>query len=339
MTKLLFALLMSSAITVQARAQSTEIVTRANDFLTSLPSDLRQKAVYTWNDSEQYNWHFVPKSRKGISLHALNEKQRSAALLLLKASLANQGYQKATGIISLEKILQQVEGRDADDSYRDPLNYYFTIFGTPATDKPWGWRLEGHHLSLNFTSVKGIIESSTPSFWGSNPAVVPSGNERGKKTLKDEIDLGFALINAFDEKQLAKARFSETALSEIVSYNKREASTLTPAGILYSEMKKEQQAIFIKLLDTYIRNYELGFSEKLRKKIELAGIDNLSFAWAGALKPGAGHYYRIQGPMLLIEYDNTQNNANHIHSVVRDLTNDFGEDILREHYEREHKGN
>jgi hypothetical protein len=318
------------------QAQPVDVTQRANDFLSTLSSTLRSKVQYTWDDQERHNWHFVPKDRNGISLHDLNDKQRTAAFALLKTSLSSQGYQKATGILALEKILQQVEGRGENDSYRDPLNYYFTIFGTPAADKLWGWRLEGHHLSLNFSTANGLIESSTPSFWGSNPAVGPSGNERGKKTLKDEMDLGFALINALNEQQLAKARFSETALHDIVSYNKRQAEQLAPAGIPYKDLGPEQQQLFMKLLNTYIKNYEFGFAEKLMEKVRKAGIDKLSFAWAGALKPGAGHYYRIQGPMLLIEYDNTQNNANHIHSVVRDLTNDFAGDVLREHYQKEH---
>ncbi|MFD1002328.1 DUF3500 domain-containing protein [Ohtaekwangia kribbensis] len=334
MTKLLCACVFFYGVAVQA--QSVDVTQRANDFLLTLSPALKSKVQYTWDNDERHNWHFVPKDRNGISLHDLSEKQRAAAFALLKASLSSQGYQKATGILALEKILQQVEGRDDNDSYRDPLNYYFTIFGTPSADKLWGWRLEGHHLSLNFSTAHGIIESSTPSFWGSNPAVVPSGNERGKKTLKDEMDLGFALINALNEQQLAKARFSETALHEIVSYNKQQAELLTPAGILYKDLTPEQQQLFMKLLNTYVKNYEFGFAEKLMEKIKKAGIDKLSFAWAGALKPGAGHYYRIQGPMLLIEYDNTQNNANHIHSVVRDLTNDFAGDILREHYQKEH---
>jgi hypothetical protein len=334
MTKLLYACIVFYSVALQA--QSVDVTQRADDFLSILSPALKSKIQYTWDHQERHNWHFVPKERNGISLHELNDKQRTAALALLKASLSNQGYQKATGILTLEKILQQVEGRDENDSYRDPLNYYFTIFGTPARDKLWGWRLEGHHLSLNFSTANGIIESSTPSFWGSNPAVVPSGSERGKKTLKDEMDLGFALVNSLNEQQLSKARFSETALHEIVSYNKQQAELLAPAGIFYKDLAPEQQQLFMKLLNTYIKNYELGFAERLLEKVKKAGIDKLSFAWAGALKPGTGHYYRIQGPMLLIEYDNTQNNANHIHSVVRDLTNDFAGDILREHYQKEH---
>jgi hypothetical protein len=143
-------------------------------------------------------------------------------------------------------------------------------------------------------------------------------------------------VNSFSSSQLQTVVISETAYSDILSENKRKAMSLTPKGISYGEMNEQQKKTFMTLLNTYVKNYELGFSTTLMKKIETAGIENLSFAWAGSLKPGKGHYYRIQGPMLLIEFDNTQNNANHIHSVVRDLTNDFAEDILKEHYEKEH---
>lgn len=333
MIKLLYAFLFCR---VTLHAQSTEVVQRADDFLSSLSPAQKNKALYEWKSDERLNWHFVPKDRNGISLHALDAKQRAVAFALLKSSLSIQGYQKATGILSLEKILQQVEGRKEDDTYRDPLNYYFTIFGNPEEKTLWGWRLEGHHLSLNFSSANGVMESSTPTFWGSNPAMVPSGNDRGKKTLKEEMDLGFELINSMNDQQLAKARFTDIALPEIVSYNKQKAELLNPAGIIYTDLNADQKKIFLRLLDAYIKNYEFGFSEKLMAKIKKAGIDHLSFAWAGSLKPGVGHYYRIQGPMLLIEYDNTQNNSNHIHTVVRDLTNDFAADILREHYMKEH---
>jgi hypothetical protein len=322
--------------TISCFAQQPELVTHANTFLSLLDTKLKAKAQYPFDNDERFNWGFVPRSRNGVSLHDLNDQQKSAAFALLKASLSTQGYQKATGIVELEGILREVEGRSAGDSYRDPLNYYFSIFGNPSATAPWGWRFEGHHLALNFCSVSGLIESGTPSFWGSNPAVVPKGEKRGTRVLKQEIELGFALVNSFSEDQLKTARFSETAPSEIFSSNSRKAEQLRPEGILYTAMNDAQRKIFLQLLQTFVGNYELGFSDKLTAKIKKAGIEKLSFAWAGSMKPGAGHYYRIQGPMLLIEYDNTQNNANHVHTTVRDLTNDFGEDILREHYKKEH---
>jgi hypothetical protein len=311
----------------------------AGKFISTLDDNLKAKTLYTYDDAERTNWWFVPRSRNGLRFHEMNAQQREAAMALLKASLSNQGYQKASGILGLEAILREVEGRSSDDTYRDPQNYYFTIFGTPAKDGVWGWRIEGHHLSLNFSSVSGLIESSTPSFMGSNPAIVPKGASRGKAVLREEMDLGFMLINSLKPAQLKEARFSDRALPEIVSGNDRKANLLEPKGIAYGSLSEEQKKLFMQLLDVYVKNYQLGFSAKLMEKIRKAGLENLSFAWAGSLQPGEGHYYRIQGPMLLIEYDNTQNNANHVHTVVRDLTNDFAEDILREHYAKDHNKN
>lgn len=318
-------------------AQNVDLPSYANAFLYSLDSKLKVKAQYAYDDKERFNWHYVPRQRNGVAIHDLNEKQKDAAFALLKAFLSDQGFQKTTGILSLEAVLRGVEGRDADDSYRDPSNYYFTIFGTPSSDKPWGWRLEGHHISLNFSSVDGSIVSGTPSFFGANPAVIPSGKDKGKQILELETELGFALVNSLTPTQLKVAKFSETALFDIASGSQKKAETLEPAGIAFIALNENQKKQFLQLLDVYVQNYQLGFSHKLMDKIKKAGFDKLSFAWAGSLKPGAGHYYRIQGPMLLIEYDNTQNGANHVHSVVRDLTNDFAEDILKEHYAREHK--
>ena len=309
---------------------------QAENLFSVLGDTLLHPGEYKFTDDERANWFFVPRKRNGIPLSAMSPEQRTMALKLLSTSLSLVGYQKATAIISLENVLREVEGRGANDSYRDPLQYYCTFFGDPSEVGFWGWRFEGHHLSLNFTIAHGKIESSTPSFWGSNPATVQSGDQRGKVVLKMEMSLGFQLVQSLSPEQQKVAIISETALPEIVSFNSRKAVPLQPVGINYNALNGDQQKIFMQLLNVYVGNYELGFAEKLTAKIKKAGIEKLSFAWAGSLQPGAGHYYRIQGPMLLIEYDNTQNNANHIHATVRDLTNDFGEDILREHYQQEH---
>lgn len=319
-----------------ALAQKASIVSRANEFLTLLDDDQRDKVHYTFEDEERYNWHFVPRSRNGLSFNDMNEKQRAAGHALLKICLSEQGYQKASNIMALETILREVENRPPNDTYRDPLNYYITIFGEPEEGKLWGWRLEGHHLSLNFSSADGLIVSSTPTFWGSNPAIVRSGRHTGHQVLRVETDLGFTLVNSFDREQLRLAVISPTAPSDIITGNQRKAELDEVKGLPFTRMSDRQKKLFLQLLGVYVKNYQLGFSKRLMEKIEKAGIENLVFAWAGSLQPGAGHYYRIQGPMLLIEYDNTQNNANHVHTVVRDLTNDFAEDILREHYRKEH---
>ena len=318
-------------------ANSQDITTIASNFLQSLDGKEKAKAQYPIESSERFNWHFVPRERKGACFRNFTTEQRTAALQLIKASLSEQGFSKATSIMALENVLREIEGRTTSDLYRDPVNYYITIFGTPSKIEPWAWRLEGHHVAFNFVSIKNEISSSTPSFFGSNPGIVPSGPEMGKEILKQETDLGFQLINSFDEQKRKKAILSAAALPEIVSFNSRKAVALTPVGLAYAEMNESQQKLLVQLLNVYVKNYELGFSSKLMEKIKAAGINNLSFAWAGALSTGSGNYYRIQGPMLLIEYDNTQSNANHVHTTVRDLTNDFAEDILKEHYLSEHK--
>lgn len=320
-------------------AQKSDLVNKANTFLSSLPAPLKAKAQYELKDDERFNWHFVPRSRNGASFHDFNSSQREAALDLLRASLSAQGFKKATEIIALENVLREVENRGPDDKYRDPLNYSFTIFGSPDGNNPWGWRFEGHHIALNFSSLNNAIESSTPSFFGSNPGIILTGEKKGKQVLKEETDLGFQLAGSLNPAQLKQALISQTALDEIVSFNKKKAEVLSPPGLSFTELDSRQKEVFMKLLEVYIKNYELGFSHKLLEKIKKSGIEKLTFAWAGRVDGTSGYYYRIQGPMLLIELDNTQNNANHVHSVVRDLTNDFGEDILKEHYEREHSKN
>ncbi len=305
---------------------------KAHEFLNSLGPELRQQAVFDLQDDERLNMNYVPTSRKGPSFNDFTDEQSTKALALLKACLSEQGMEKATDIIALETILRIKENAN----HRDPKDYHLCIFGDPTPDGLWGWRFEGHHLSLNFTNGKGVLASATPSFWGSNPAIVDIDRDRGKQVLKKETELGFQLINSMDQQQLLQARFSETAPREIITGNQTHVQALEPKGISYSNLNPAQQEILMKLLEVYIKNYQWGFAESFKKRIEQSGIDNLSFAWAGGLKPGQGHYYRIQGPMLLIEYDNTQNGANHVHTVVRDLENDFGEDILRQHYSSQH---
>ncbi len=318
------------------QAQDRTIGARASDFLSLLDSGQIEKAQYDFEDNERFDWHYVPRERNGITFNDLNEKQRQAALALLRSCVSEQGYQKANNIMALENVLREVENRTSDDKYRDPLNYSITIFGNPSQDQIWGWRLEGHHISLNFSSADGQIVSGTPSFFGTNPAIVRSGRYTGRQVLKQESDLGFTLVNSLNSGQMRTAVVSDKAPSDILTKNNRTAELQEEKGLPYSQMNEQQKKLFLQLLNVYVKNYQFGFAKRLMDKIEKAGIENLSFAWEGSLQPGAGHYYRIQGPMLLIEFDNTQNNANHVHTVVRDLTNDFAGDILREHYQKEH---
>jgi hypothetical protein len=314
---------------------------KATTFLNSLSTELRAKAQFPLEDPERFNMNYVPIPRKGPTFHDFNENQKAAALDLLKASLSEEGFRKTEEIRSLEKVLRIIENNDNDKMpdgrpRRDPLNYHFCVFGDPSSSAPWGWRFEGHHLSLNFTSTGNMISSATPTFFGTNPGIVRSTDYRGKEVLRQEAVLGFALVNSMTEEQLKTVLYSQDAPGDILSLTKQKTGKFEPYGISYAELTETQKAIFDDLLETYLDNYEMRFATDFRDKIREAGIDRLYFAWAGSLSPGAGHYYRIQGPMLLIEYDNTQNNANHVHEVVRDLTNDYGEDVLRNHYQEEH---
>jgi len=232
--------------------------------------------------------------------------------------------------------LKEVENRPANDEHRSPEKYYFSIFGNPVSDSIWGWRFEGHHVSFNFSSENNQLISGTPGFLGTNPAIVLSGPEKGKQILKNESELGFALLHSLDKKQLEKAVINVKAPAEIFTTDSRKAMISDPMGILYSELNITQQKNFMQLLSIYIHRYTALFAMGMMHEIESAGLNTLRFAWAGDQQPGLGHphYYRIQGPTIIIEYDNTQNNANHVHTVIRDLKNDFGGDELMDHYNK-----
>jgi hypothetical protein len=332
----LFLFLLFFACQAQSQKLKSEVAQSALDFINTLDNQQIKKLKFPIEDTERFNWHFVPKSRQGIPLKDLSANQKKAALTLLKATLSSQGYQKAIGIIQLEIILKELEGRAANDNYRDETKYYFSIFGQPDDVKPWAWRIEGHHLALNFIAQSGKIISATPSFWGANPAIVPQGAEKGKQILKQESELAFQLLHSLTENQKKIAVFAETALPEIITFNNRKATMLEPKGISFNQLDKNQQTILLRLLSEYVKNYPFEFADVFMQKIENAGLEKLHFAWAGVSQWGEGHYYRIQNPVVLIEYDNTQTKANHVHTVVRDLTNDFGEDTLAEHYKKEH---
>ncbi|MEP6952298.1 MAG: DUF3500 domain-containing protein [Ginsengibacter sp.] len=311
----------------------------ANKFLVTLSSAQKARTQFAFTDEERYDWHYIPKTRKGISLGELNDQQKKAAFDLLRTALSDTGYKKARAIMELETVLRQVEGRVSNDDYRDPGKYYFSVFGDPAVDSIWGWRLEGHHVSFNFSTKDNRLVSGTPGFLGANPAIVLSGPEKGKQVLKDETELGFALLHSLDAKQIEKAIINVKAPEEIITGASRKAILSDTIGILYSALNEVQQKVFLQLLSIYIHRYTPLFAMDMMHDIETAGLANLRFAWAGSMLQGPGNpnYYRIQGPTIIIEYDNTQNNANHVHTVVRDLKNDFGGDELLEHYKQGHQ--
>ncbi|MDB5249783.1 MAG: hypothetical protein JWQ40_4177 [Segetibacter sp.] len=321
------------------KAQENDMYKTANIFLNVLTAKQKAQTQYPFDSSERYFWHYVPlNNRKGISMNELNEQQKNAAIQLLKSALSEKGYQKASAIMALENVLKVIENRQESDHYRDRGKYYFTIFGEPSKTTIWGWRLDGHHLSFSFSSDENKLVSGTPGFMGSNPAVVLIGPEKGLEILKEENELALELLHSLNDEQLKKTIINATAPGDILTVNSRKAMIENVAGLSYSALTAEQKAMFIKLLSVYIHRYTRLFADRMMKNIEAASMDKLLFAWAGSKENGPGNerYYRIQGPTIIIEYDNTQNNGNHVHTVIRDLKNDFGGDELLEHYKKSH---
>lgn len=308
-----------------------EMADAANNFLSALTSEQQVQATYPFKDEERFDWHFIPKARKGLPFKDMNAAQQKLAHALLNSGLSQHGYSKAVTIMSLDAVLKEIE--QGKGPVRDPDLYFFTIFGKPGATDAWGWRVEGHHLSLNFVVRGDQVLAATPAFFGSNPAEVQNGPRKGLRVLGEEDDLGRQFIKSLTPDEQKIAIFSADAPKEIVTGNLRKTMLLNPPGLAAAKMTAKQKDALLALIKDYAHRHRAEVAEADMKKIDRAGFGKVCFAWAGGLEPGQGHYYRIQGPTFLLEFDNTQNNANHVHTVWRDFANDFGEDVLREHYE------
>lgn len=315
----------------------------ARAFLNSLSAEQLAKTRFAFQDDERFFWHFIPsddipkrygRPRKGVPFLEMTPMQRHLAHALLSAGLSQSGYVKASTIMSLEEVLRQIER--SSPGRRDPEKYFFSIFGEPSDKEPWGYRVEGHHLSLHYTVVNGKI-SGSPLFLGANPARVPSGPMEGLRILAREEDLARDVISALDSAQRQTAIVSKTAYPDILTAADREAALKgQPTGLSAARMSGKQRELLQVLLAEYAHNLPEDAAQARIEQVKKAGND-LYFAWAGSIERGGPHYYRIQAPSFLIEYDNTQNKANHIHSVWRDFTGDWGADLLKEHYQSSHK--
>ena len=315
--------------TSAAAPSPEELARAANAFLASLTAEQRARAAFAFDDAERLNWHFVPRERRGLPLGAMNAEQRAAAHTLLRAGLSEAGYRTAEAVRELELVLREMGG---DPQVRDPDLYFFSIFGQPGDGSAWGWRAEGHHLSLNFTLVSGTLVATAPAFFGANPARVPSGSRQGLRVLAAEEDIARELVGALDAEQRADAVLDIEAPRDILTGNAAQVDPLSPAGISVSRLDARQSALLVRLLDTYLSRMAPDLAAPRRAALEATDFARVTFAWAGGMAPGEPHYYRIQGPSFLVEYDNTQSNANHIHTVWRDFEGDFGRDLLRQHY-------
>jgi hypothetical protein len=314
----------------QRTSSSAAMATAAEKFLASLTPEQRQQATFQFDSAERLRWHFVPQfERNGLQVKVMTEPQRKLAHELLKTGLSDRGYTTYTQIMQLENILKAQE--KGGGPTRDPEGYRFSVFGTPSAKGTWGWRVEFHHISLHFDVVNGTAISSTPSFAGANPAEVKDGPQKGQRTLGILEDTARALVTGLDAAERKTAIFTDVALNDIVTENALDISPLSPAGLKASAMTAAQRDQLVKILDAYAGLMAPDIAADRMAKLKIAGIENIAFAWAGSIERGQKHYYRLQGPTFLIEFDNTQNDGNHVHSVWRDFRGDFGRDLLREH--------
>lgn len=327
------AMLLLSAHIARGHEVAADMLAGANTFLKSLDPRQRDVATFALTDAEREDWSFVPRARRGLSFKDMTPMQHAHALAFLRTGLSHAGMAQANAIISMELVLRELEGGRA---HRDPTLYFVTIFGEPSATQSWGWRFEGHHLSFNFTIVGGSHVFFAPSFMGSNPAEVRTGPRRGERVLGNEEDLGLALINSLDAGQRRIAIFANQALPEIVTTNRKRVGPLSPEGIAAAQLNPDQRERLVELVKLYLARWRGELAGEAFAKITGAGIDAITFAWAGGLDRSTPSYYRIQGPTFLIEFDNFQGRGNHIHTVYREFKDDFGHDYLQEHLLRGH---
>ena len=325
-------LLASSAIALYEAQSIPSMTTATKAFLASLTPKQYDKATFDFEDKERLNWHFIPRERKGLPIKEMEAFQRQLAQAMLITGLSQTGYIKASTIMSLEKVLfDQENGR----RIRDEELYFFSVFGDPSNTGSWGWRFEGHHLALNFTINGGQIAATTPAFFGANPAEIRVGPRKGLRPLGNEEDFARELYNALRKDQKEIAKIGSEAPRDIIMGPARN-ERLGNEGLKFPEMNDSQKRMLIKLIREYTDNMSSFDAKSAMEGIRDGGLENIYFAWAGSSLKGEAHYYRIQGPTFIAEYDNIQNNANHIHSVWRDLRDDFGIDLIAEHYRSAH---
>jgi len=333
--RLLSTLICLTFVMTGARAHdaAADMAEAARAFLAALDPEKRAQATFELGSDVREDWHFIPKDdRPGLPLKAMDPTQRHLAYGLLGSGLGSDGFLKTALVMSLEQILRDME--QAPDR-RDPEKYYFSIFGTPEAAGTWAWRCEGHHCSVNFTIVQGQL-SGTPNFLGANPGEVRSGPRAGLRVLAEEEDVGRTLVTHLNEDQRKIAILPGDAPSDILTGAQRVIEPLSPGGLAAATMTAEQKTLLRTLIDVYLNRARPELAAAEWKQIEAAGFDAIHFVWIGGLERGQPHYYRVQGPTFLLEYDNTQNQANHPHSVWREFKGDFGRDFLAEHLKADH---
>ena len=329
------ALILALSSSAFAHDASAEMAKAADAFLAALSPTQKAKATFPFKaegKDERTNWHFIPRERKGLAIKEMTEPQRVLARALLRTGLSEDGYKKAEAIQGLEALLREME-KDTTGR-RDPEKYFVTIFGTPGDREPWGWRWEGHHQSFNYTCAGDVAPSMTPSFFGTNPGEVKEGPQKGLRVLGQEEELGRTLVKSLNDEQRKAAVILAEAPKDV--FNVPGRNDTKAEGVSYAALNTEQQKQLVTLVKEYLFRARPDVASEDWAKVEKRGLEKLFFAWAGGFARGEPHYYRVQAGSFVLEYDNTQNGANHVHSLWRDFDHDFGLDVLAEHYKAGH---
>ncbi len=310
---------------------TAEIAQACNNWLNSLSPEQKAKGTYDFRDGERIFWYYPPLNRHGLALRDMDQNQRDLAYAIIDSTLAPDTAEKAKLIMEHELVLGPIEVEEGTANWdRNPELYYWTVFGEPGSDGPWGWRAEGHHVSLHINCWEDKIISVTPFFLGANPAEVLKGDKQGLRILDRREDLAIELINSFDDDQKSRAILHDKAPWDILTYNSSKAAVHDNEGVAGSEMTGSQRETLMSLITEYVNGMRSEYAESKMAELRERGLDNFRVVWSGALDRSRDHYYRIHGGNFIIEFDNIQNGANHIHSVWRDVENDFGEDVMRD---------
>lgn len=350
MKKVLFPFLIFGLLASTGFAQSGKFITEAaNLFLSTLSAEERQKTTYAFTDSLRYKWTNLPVGlvpRPGIAYGSLSDKSRLAFHRVLSAMLSSQGYLKTTSLMQLDDILntlyqQAFDGGQIDQKMLTMMqrmkwahgNYFISVWGKPGTKEVWGLNFGGHHMALSLTS-DGKNVSMSPYFIGTDPSEVKVGKYAGLRVLSKEEDYGFMLINALTDSQKAVAILKQNVPKDIITSPQSKQRITDYYGIPASEFTADQKTMLTLLIQEYTHNFEHQKAHQLFDKITKSGFDKVYFAWIGSLDNNKPHYYIINGPDFLIEYDNVgfQNDGNHIHAILREKGQDFGDDMLKRHY-------
>jgi len=336
----------AALVATQTGAESDDLALRmvsaGTAFLSALDDDSRKSASFAFEDDERFDLRLAPFLLDGLMLSDMNPEQQLAARDLLAVGLSPHGLAKVETIMSLEDEVLELDARGWTPRWvaaimRDPEGYDFAVFGDPDPAAPWGLRIEGHHLSLNYTLVPGATPAATPLFLGGQPREVPSDMARaGLRVLANEEDRARDLLGALDPDQRERALMPFRADREWFVGEGRKVDAPEPRGIPHGDLNPTQRKLLDALIDAYLDNLAREIAAAKRLAIDRAGRETIRFAWAGSEVPGQSHYYRVQGPSFLVEFDNSERDADHIHAVWRDFDGDFGLDLLAEHYAAEH---